>query len=71
MASGEGIEMTNETVETIKKFEPVQSLKDVQHLLAFANFYQCFIKDYSEIILPMTNSTSLSKQEWQSTPEIE
>ena len=58
-------------VETLKKIEPVKTLKDVQHFLGFANFYRRFIKDYSKIILPMTNSTSLDKHEWQSTPEIE
>ena len=63
--------MTKEKVETLKKIEPVKSLKEVQHFLGFANFYRRYIKDYSKIILPMTNSTSLEKHEWQSTPEIE
>ena len=63
--------MTDEKVQTLKKFEPVKTLKEVQHFLRFANFYRRFIKDYSKIILPMTNSTSLKKHKWQSTPEIE
>ena len=63
--------MTDEKVGTLKKIEPVKTLKDVQHYLGFANFYRHFMKDYSKIILPMTNSTSLEKHEWQSTPEIE
>ena len=63
--------MTDEKVETLKKIERVKSLKYVQHFLGFANFYRRFIKGYSKIILPMTNSTSLEKNEWQSTPEIE
>ena len=63
--------MTDEKVETIKKIEPVNSLKDVQHLLGFANFYRRFIKNYSKIILPMTNSTSLCANDWQRTPTIE
>ena len=63
--------MTDEKVQTLKKIEPVKSLKEDQHFLGFANFYRRFIKDYSKIILPMTNSTSLDKKEWQSTPEIE
>ena len=50
--------MTDEKVETLKKIEHVKTLKDVQHFLGFANFYRRFIKDYSKIILPMTNSTS-------------
>ena len=71
MTSGQGVEITNEKVETLKKIEPVSSLKDVQHFLGFANFYRRFIKDYSKTILPMTNSTSLDKKDWQTTPKIE
>ena len=71
MFSEEGVEMTDEKVQTIKKIEPVNSLKDVQHFLDFGNFYRLFIKDYSKIILPMTDSSSLSANEWQKTPEIE
>ena len=70
MVSGQGVEMTDKKVETLKKIEPVKSLKDVHHFLGFSNFYQLFIKDYSKSILPMTNSMSLEKHEWQSTLEI-
>ena len=71
IVSGEGVEMTEEKVDTIKKIAPVNSLKDVQHILGFANFYRRFIKDYSKIILPMTNSTFLNANDWQTSPEIE
>ena len=70
MVSREGVEMTDEKVETLKKIEPVNSLKVSQHLLGFANFYRRFIKDYSKIILPITNSTSLQANEWQISPVI-
>ena len=63
MVSGQEVEMMDEKVQTLKKIEPVKSLKEVQHFLGFANFYRCFIKDYSKIILPMTNSTSEDKHE--------
>ena len=68
MVSGEGVEMTDEKVESLKKIEPVNSLQDAQHLLGFANFYRRFIKDYSKIILPITNSTSLKANEGQTSP---
>ena len=71
MVSGQGVQMTDEKVETLKKIEQMKSLKDVQHFLGFANFYRRFITDYSKIILEMTNSTSLEKHKWQSIPEIE
>ena len=70
IVSGEGVEMTDKKVDTIKKIEPVNSLKEVQHFLGFANFYRRFIKDYSKIILPMTNSISLSTNDWQKTRKI-
>ena len=34
------------------------------------NFYRRFIKDYSKIILPITNSTSLEAKDWQTSTEI-
>ena len=40
MVSGQGVTMTDEKVETLKKIEPVKSLKEVQHFLGFANFYR-------------------------------
>ena len=61
----------DEKVQILKKIDPVKSLKEVQHFLGFANFYRRFIKHYSKIILPTTNSTSLEKHKWQSTLEIE
>ena len=70
MVSREGVEMTDEMVETLKKIEPVNVLKDAQHLLGFANFYRRFIKDYSKIILLITNSTSLEAKDCQTSPEI-
>ena len=63
--------MMDKNVEILTKIAPAKILKDVQHFLVFANFHRRFIKDYSKIILPMTNSTFTEKQEWQSTPEIE
>ena len=65
------MEITDEKVETLKKIEAVKSLLEVQHFLGFGNFYRYFIQDYSMIILAMTNSTTLEKHEWKSTPEIE
>ena len=63
--------MRDEQVKTLKRIEPVKTLKETQHFPGFANFYRRFIKGYSKIILPLTNSTSLEKQDWQSTLEIE
>ena len=71
MIFGERVKMTDEKVKTLKKIGPVNSLKDVQYFLGFANFYRRFIKNYNKIILPMPNSTSLQANDWQTSPEIE
>ena len=62
--------MTDEKVHILTKIELVKSLTEVLHFLGFANFYRRFIKDYSKIILPITNSTYLEKHKWQSTHKI-
>ena len=63
--------MRNEKIQTLKEIEPVNSLKQVQYFLGFANFYRRFIKDYSKIVLPITNSMALNTKDWIRTPEIE
>ena len=62
--------MTDDKFATIMEIEPVASLKEVQHFIGFANFYKWFIKDYSTICLPLTDSTALKPGEWRQTPEI-
>ena len=58
MVSSQGVEMMNKKLQIVKEIEPVSSLKDAKDFLGFANFYRRFIKDYSKIILSMTNTTS-------------
>ena len=43
------------------------SVRDVQCLLGFANFYKIFVKDYSKIVIPLTRLIGKSKFIW--TPE--
>lgn len=54
--SDNGVEVTDEYVRTLREIKPVESLKEVQHFLGVANFYRRFIRDYSKITLPLTNS---------------
>ena len=63
--------MTNEYVKAVREIEPVNSLKDVQHFISFANFYRRFIKDFSKVALLLTRSTAPTPAEWRSTPEIQ
>ena len=46
------------------------TVKEVQSFLGFANFYSCFISDYSRIAAPLTTLTGNNKQiEW--TPHMD
>ena len=54
----------------IRDIAPLASQKAVQHFLGFAGFYRRFIKGYSKICLPLTNSTALKPAEWKATPQI-
>ena len=41
-------------VQTIQDWPKPQKVKDIQSFLGFANFYRCFISDYSDIVIPLT-----------------
>ena len=49
-------------VKTIQDWPKPQKVKDVQSFLGFANFYRCYIHNYSDIVLPLTHLT------WKNTP---
>lgn len=53
--AGKGIRMDPLKVEAILKWEAPKSVKGVQSFLGFANFYRQFIKNYSEITVPITS----------------
>ena len=41
-------------IQTIKDWPEPKKVKDIQSFLGFVNFYQRFISDYSDIIVPLT-----------------
>jgi hypothetical protein len=41
-------------VTTIQEWLTLMNIKDMQSFLSFANFYQCFIRGYSAIVVPLT-----------------
>jgi len=44
-------------VEAIMSWATLKRVKDVQAFLGLANFYHCFIQDFSKIAIPLNNLT--------------
>jgi hypothetical protein len=52
--STEGIKMDPKNIRAVQDWEPPSNLKDVRAFLGFANFYRCFVCNYSHIVQPLT-----------------
>src|SRR5260370_13562959 len=50
-----GLHMDLVKAATIQNWPEPQNIHDVQSFLGFANFYCCFIVDYSQLTLPLMN----------------
>jgi hypothetical protein len=57
--------MSKDKVACILSWETPSYLKAVQFFLEFVNFYSYFIKHFSIIAKPLTDSTKLNKKSWQ------
>ena len=49
-----GLHMDPVKVKIIQDWPEPQKVKDVQSFLGFANFYRCYIHNYSNIVVPLT-----------------
>ena len=63
IATTEGLKMDPKKVEAIVSWEVPKTVRDVQCFLGFANFYQIFIKNYSQVAAPLTWLTCKDKLE--------
>jgi len=63
-----GIAMSREKVEAVLNWEEPRSVSETQSFLGFANFYRCFIKDYSNIARPLTELTKKTEK-WSWNPK--
>ncbi len=52
--SPEGLRMSEDKVKAILDWPIPRKVKDIQSFLGFANFYHCFIHEYSDIVIPLT-----------------
>lgn len=52
-----GVSMDPEKVKAIRDWETPKTIKGLRGFLGFANFYRMFIKNYSEIVMPLTRLT--------------
>src|ERR1700712_2354959 len=60
--SEDGIEMSDEKVQSVRDWEAPKSVKDIQSFLGFANFYRRFIEGYSKLTRPLTDLTKKSEK---------
>jgi hypothetical protein len=58
--SPDGLKMSEDKVKTIQDWPEPKKVKDIQSFLGFANFYHCFIYNYSDIVVPLTCLTHKS-----------
>lgn len=55
--AGESLTVDPLKVKTIVEWQAPTSVKGVRSFLGFANFYRCFVKDFSDIAAPLTELT--------------
>jgi hypothetical protein len=53
--SERGIEVDTAKIEVIEQLPPPVNVKDIHTFLDHAGFYRHFIKDFSQIVRPLTN----------------
>ena len=54
IATTEGLKMDPKKVDAIVSWKVPKTVRDIQCFLGFADFYQIFIKNYSQVVAPLT-----------------
>lgn len=66
--AGESITVDPAKVKAIMEWQPPTSVTGVRSFLGFANFYRCFVNNFSEIVAPLTALTKKGSV-WRSGSE--
>ena len=65
MVNQEGLRMSERKVESITTWETPRNIKDIQRFLVFANYYRRFIKNFSALCRPQTDSLKKTDKEFE------
>lgn len=71
VVSEQGISIDMEKIRPILDYQTPKSVKDVRRLLGLANFYQKFIKKFSDITAPISDLLKKDKKKFLWTPEAD
>jgi len=71
--NSDGIGMESDRISTIEDWPTPESVRDVQVLLGFTNFYRRFIRKYAKVTAPISNllkTQGSRKWEWTRDAEL-
>jgi len=57
------VKMEQEKIKVVKEWRMPMKVKDIESFLRFANFYRCFIQNFSHTTRPLNKLKS--KKEWK------
>jgi len=59
------IQMEQEKIKAVKKWKTLTRVKDVESFLEFANFYRCFIQNFSHTTKPLNKLKGKNEWKWE------
>ena len=59
------IQMKQEKIKAVKEWKTLTRVKDVESFLGFANFYRCFIQNFSHTAKPLNELKGKKEWKWE------